>query len=112
MDNKTLTAKAISSNSKAMVNSSRVMGKTHMASSLRTKVRTKNITRSIMTATHRQQGMVASNRATAASNSNTVNNRVTAANNSSTGSTTRANTPAPEDLELAQMAPRRETEGY
>lgn len=109
MDNKTLTAKVISSNSKAMVSSSRAMGKTHMASSLRTKVRIKNITRSIMTATHRQQGMVASNRATAASNSNTVNSRVTAANNSSMGSKTRANTP--QDLELAQMAPRREIEG-
>lgn len=106
VDNKTPTAKANSS--KAMANSKVAMDKTHMASSLRTKVRNMNITRSIMKMAHQKQGTVNSNKATAVNNSNTANSKATAANNS------REPTPVPEDLEhleLVQMAARRETEG-
>jgi hypothetical protein len=108
-DNKTPMAQANSSISRAMVNSRLVMGKTHMASSLRIKVRTKNITRSIMTATHPQQGTVASNKVMA-SNSNTASNKAMASN-SSTDSTTKAPILAQVDLQLDPMAAQRETVG-
>jgi hypothetical protein len=111
VDNKTPIAKAISNSSKAMANSKVAMDKIRMANSLRIKVRIRNTTGNIMTATHRQQGTVNSNKATAASNSSMANNSSTAANNSKTRAPILA--PAdPELLELVQMAAKRETEAY
>lgn len=113
-DNKTPMAKATSNSSKATANSKVAMDKIHTANSLRIKVRITNTTRSIMTATHRQQATVNSKKATASS-SNMANNSNTAANNSNTDSRTKAPIPGPADLEhleLVQMAGKRETEAY
>ena len=104
-------AQAISKISRAMVNNRLVMGKTHMASSLRIKVRTKNTTRSIMTATHLQQGTVASS-TVMVSNSNMASSNKAMESNSSTDSTTRAPIQARVDPQPDQMADQRQIEDF